>query len=139
MEQPKAPSGCAQPRINRLAQCSLLVEIGGSRLGGNMTVDGLHKTDHVVAFTSKLQGSALMTRSLPFQAVVLTTAGFGALCAGGGVAHAGFNQTNLVSDLSGIATLTDPNLINPWGVRLFREQPRFGSRTRALAPQACSL
>ena len=26
-----------------------------------------------------------------------------------------YNQTNLVSDISGLATITDPQLINPWG------------------------
>ena len=31
-------------------------------------------------------------------------------------AHADYVQTNLVSDISGFATITDPNLINPWGV-----------------------
>ena len=31
-------------------------------------------------------------------------------------AHADYVQTNLVSDLPGFATITDPNLINPWGV-----------------------
>jgi hypothetical protein len=25
-------------------------------------------------------------------------------------------QTNLVSDLPGIAAVTDPNLVNPWGI-----------------------
>ena len=57
-----------------------------------------------------------MTKSLPFHAVILTTVGFGALCAGGGVAQAQFKQTDLVSDISGLATLTDPNLVNTWGV-----------------------
>ena len=28
----------------------------------------------------------------------------------------GFLQTNLVSDVPGLAQLTDPNLVNPWGV-----------------------
>jgi uncharacterized protein (TIGR03118 family) len=31
---------------------------------------------------------------------------------------AGFTQSNLVSDLPGIATTTDPNLVNPWGIAL---------------------
>ena len=31
-------------------------------------------------------------------------------------AHADYVQTNLVSDISGFATITDPGLINPWGV-----------------------
>jgi len=29
-----------------------------------------------------------------------------------------FTQTNLVSDLPGLATTTDPNLVNPWGITL---------------------
>lgn len=29
-----------------------------------------------------------------------------------------FNQTNLVSDIPGTATTTDPNLVNPWGITL---------------------
>jgi uncharacterized protein (TIGR03118 family) len=57
-----------------------------------------------------------MTRSLPFQAVILTSVAFGSLCAGAGTAHAQFKQTNLVSDIHGLATLTDSNLQNTWGV-----------------------
>ena len=42
---------------------------------------------------------------------------FAALCAGAGVANAdGFSQTNLVSDMPGLATTTDSSLVNPWGV-----------------------
>src|SRR6516164_657064 len=29
-----------------------------------------------------------------------------------------FTQTNLVSDLPGMAKITDPNLVNPWGMAL---------------------
>ena len=29
---------------------------------------------------------------------------------------AGFVQVNLVSDIPGLATVTDPKLVNPWGV-----------------------
>jgi uncharacterized protein (TIGR03118 family) len=59
-----------------------------------------------------------MTRSSPFQAVMFTSVAFGALCAGAGVANAadGFTQNNLVSDIAGLATTTDPMLKNPWGV-----------------------
>ncbi len=57
-----------------------------------------------------------MTRSSSSQAFLLTAVAFGALCAGEGFAHAQFKQTNLASDVSGLATLTDPNLINTWGV-----------------------
>ena len=79
-----------------------------------------------------------MIRSLPFQAVLLTTVGFGALCASSGIAHAQFKQTNLASDISGLATLTDPNLVNTWGVSAMPGASPFGSRTMAQARQACS-
>ncbi len=58
-----------------------------------------------------------MTRSSPFQAVLLTSVAFGALCASARLAEAAtYIQTDLVSDISGLAELTDPNLENPWGV-----------------------
>jgi uncharacterized protein (TIGR03118 family) len=57
-----------------------------------------------------------MTSSLPFRAVLLAAVGFGALCASGGIAQAQFKQTNLVSDISGLAAITDLNLKNTWGV-----------------------
>jgi uncharacterized protein (TIGR03118 family) len=47
-------------------------------------------------------------------AIVVTV---GALCLGATRAGADtFVQTNLVSDISGLAKITDPNLMNPWGV-----------------------
>jgi uncharacterized protein (TIGR03118 family) len=57
-----------------------------------------------------------MTRSSPFHAIISATLSVCALCAGGGVAQAQFKQTNLVSDVSGLAAITDPNLVNTWGV-----------------------
>jgi len=45
----------------------------------------------------------------------MTTVAFGAPCVGAGTAQAQFKQTNLVSDMPGLATITDPNLKNPWG------------------------
>ena len=57
-----------------------------------------------------------MTKSSSFQAVILTSVAFGALCAGAGTAQAQFKQTDLVSDKPGLAMMTDSNLINPWGV-----------------------
>src|SRR5437868_5372004 len=38
-----------------------------------------------------------------------------ALASGGRVARS-YVQTNLVSDVPGLATHTDPNLVNPWGM-----------------------
>ena len=29
-----------------------------------------------------------------------------------------FTQTNLVADVAGMAKITDPNLVNPWGMAL---------------------
>src|SRR3954468_2482613 len=52
--------------------------------------------------------------------IALATTAVAAL-AGGGTAgasptHHGYRQTNLVSDIPGRAQLTDPNLVNPWGL-----------------------
>ena len=51
------------------------------------------------------------------RAILLTTAfSIGALITGASQARAGYVQTNLVSDIAGLAQLTDPALKNPWGV-----------------------
>ncbi len=39
-----------------------------------------------------------------------------AACAAGDVAKAQYGQTNLVSDIPGLAAITDPNRQNPWGI-----------------------
>jgi uncharacterized protein (TIGR03118 family) len=39
------------------------------------------------------------------------------------VAHAGFVQTNLVSDIPGLAATTDPDLKNPWGISFSPTSP----------------
>ena len=58
-----------------------------------------------------------MTRSSSFQAFILTTVAISALCASATFAAAGgYAQTNLVSDVSGLAKIVDPELSNPWGV-----------------------
>ena len=68
-----------------------------------------------------------MTRSLPFKAVISGGVAFGALCAGAGIAHAQFKQTDLVSDIPGLATVTDSNLKNPWGVSFLPGSPIWTS------------
>jgi len=40
-----------------------------------------------------------------------------------GTAFAGYVQTNLVSDIPGLASLTDPNLRNPWGMSFSATSP----------------
>ena len=34
-----------------------------------------------------------------------------------------FHQTNLVSDMAGVATITDPDLVNPWGITFTLTSP----------------
>ena len=55
-----------------------------------------------------------------FRILVLTGVGLSVLgCggSGGGAVVAGkFTQTNLVADTAGAAAVTDPNLVNPWGI-----------------------
>jgi hypothetical protein len=43
--------------------------------------------------------------------------------------YAQYAQTNLVSDIQGLATITDPLLVNPWGISHSATSP-FGPRTR---------
>ena len=66
----------------------------------------MHIAFHRGAWTMKLYGSWLV----PLIAI-------GALCAGTRQSLAvPYVQTNLVSDLAGLATVTDPQLVNPWGL-----------------------
>src|SRR5499427_8718588 len=41
-----------------------------------------------------------------------------------------FTQTNLVSNIDGLATITDPQLVNPWGVSHSRTSPFWISNQR---------
>lgn len=51
------------------------------------------------------------------ESVLMAALGVGALVAGASRAEAGpFVQTNLVSDVAGLAAITDSSLQNPWGV-----------------------
>ena len=80
-----------------------------------------------------------MTRLLPVTSVMTTAAAFAALCTGAGVANAdGFSQTNLVSDMPGLATATDSSLVNPWGVSFANGSPIWisdqGTQTSPLFP-----
>jgi uncharacterized protein (TIGR03118 family) len=56
-----------------------------------------------------------MRKSARFS-LVTTAIAVGTLYAGAWRAEADFIQTNLVSDIPGLAVLTDPELHNPWGV-----------------------
>jgi len=56
-----------------------------------------------------------MLRSSSLSRSLLMLAG-AALLAGTAPARASYVQTNLVSDIPGLALVTDPELVNPWGV-----------------------
>ena len=58
-----------------------------------------------------------MNKSIPFRTSVTVAVAIGTLCAGARLAEAAtYIQTDLVSDIPGLAAITDPNLTNPWGV-----------------------
>jgi hypothetical protein len=51
----------------------------------------------------------------------------------------GFVQVNLVSDIPGLATVTDPKLVNPWGNSHSTTSP-FWTRTKGpIAPLSTPL
>ena len=59
-----------------------------------------------------------------FEFVTVSAVAVGALCAGTQSAAADpFTQTNLVSDIPGLAKITDPQLVNPWGVSFIGPAP----------------
>jgi len=58
--------------------------------------------------------------------IVVVAAG-GALAALIGTARAQYVQTNLVSDTPGVAPVTDPNLLNPWGIAFSTTSPLWVS------------
>jgi uncharacterized protein (TIGR03118 family) len=59
----------------------------------------------------------MKTRSfMAFALAVFSLVAVAALCSHRVGAASGYTQTNLVSDQSGMAMNTDPNLVNPWGI-----------------------
>jgi len=44
-----------------------------------------------------------------------------------------YQETNLVSDMAGVANNIDPDLINPWGISFFPGQPFWVAGTWATA------
>src|SRR5215208_5338801 len=68
-------------------------------------------------WSSSVRGVLLMNKSALIKpALKATGIAVGALCLASWGAPAQYVQTNLVSDIPGIATITDPNLKNPWGI-----------------------
>ena len=62
---------------------------------------------------SQLKWSAIVVQSIVASLIPALLAGCGG---GGGGTNSGFQQTNLVADVAGVAPTTDPHLVNPWGI-----------------------
>lgn len=75
-------------------------------------------------------GARLMTLVYRFRKSLAVAAfGVGALCAAASGAQAdAYIQTNLVSDIAGLAALTDPTLNNPWGISFGPTTPVWVSK-----------
>jgi uncharacterized protein (TIGR03118 family) len=56
------------------------------------------------------------------KSLVITAIAVSAACAGASGAKA-YKQTDLVSDIPGLAPLTDSSLVNPWGISFFGSSP----------------
>jgi len=68
-----------------------------------------------------------MTRLTVFTPLLPSAVAIGTLCASAVTAEAdAYKQTDLVSNISGLATLTDPRLVNPWGVSFIGPTPVSG-------------
>ena len=64
-----------------------------------------------------------MKKSAASKSLLFTAVSVGAICVGAWRAEAGYTQTDLVSDVSGLAPVTDPELVNPWGVSFLPGSP----------------
>ena len=62
-------------------------------------------------------------------AIVLAGVAAPASAHGGGIATRSYVQTNLVSDIPGLAAHADPNLKNPWGTSVGPGSPIWASCT----------
>jgi len=64
------------------------------------------------------------------QALWATALAMAAICSAASQARASYVQTNLVSDIAGLAIINDPNLVNPWGVSHSATSPFWVSDQR---------
>ena len=105
-----APAGNHRhPRPNR----SALIGVPGP-------VNRAHIAPRACGWGEQMRRPDLSRRRRLVAVIALATTAVAAL-SGGGTAgasamHHGYRQTNLVSDIPGRAQLTDPNLVNPWGL-----------------------
>src|SRR5947209_2794534 len=60
--------------------------------------------------------SDVFTWSGVHKVLLASAVAIGAVGAVAGTARAAYIQTNLVSNIPGLAAITDPQLVNPWGV-----------------------
>src|SRR4051794_15751048 len=68
-----------------------------------------------------------MQRSALIRTTLLATGVVAALGVGAPRVEAGYVQTNLVSDLPGLAIITDSSLVNPWGISWGLAPPNPGT------------
>ena len=85
---------------------------------------------------SMSMGELSMNFSFRFRnALAIAVVGVGALCATAWRAEAdAYIQTNLVSDIPGLAAITDLNLKNPWGVSFGPTTPVWVSEQGEIEP-----
>jgi uncharacterized protein (TIGR03118 family) len=60
-------------------------------------------------------GALILAIAGPASAAAKPVAGISAISPAGAIPNV-YRQTNLVSDIPGVARITDPNLVNPWGM-----------------------
>src|SRR5258708_21356052 len=106
-----------------------MVHGGGSPLQGGILMEST-----VITSVTSRPGRALRRAAIGVTGAAALAAG---LLAAGPTALAGANgegvyqQTNLVSDIPGVARVTDPNLVNPWGMSEFPNGPLWVSDNNA--------
>ena len=64
-------------------------------------------------------------------ALAVAVVAVGAVPAQAGIARGSFHQTNLVSNIPGMAAITDSDLVNPWGLSSSATSPPLNISTRA--------
>jgi len=88
-----------------------------------------------MARTDLAEEGFVMNKSARLKRSLVTTAiAVGTLYAGAWRAEADFIQTNLVSDIPGLAALTDPELKNPWGMSHNATSPIWTSNQVPIQP-----
>ena len=75
--------------------------------------------------TRRFFGAAMAVSTVALLTVQL------AISADAGIARGSFRQTNLVSDIPNLAKVTDPNLVNPWGLSSSATSPIWVSDNNA--------